>query len=644
LDLSWAANMGLADVIEGDGKGGWTDQGPDIDMRDLPTGRREFAGIPFKIVDPAKNDGRSVVVLAGRRRPTFPREAVLEAGDRRAAVLYFLHTCAWGGTAKDRTVAEYEVRYQDGEKAVIPLRVGVEFTNWWGIRKGDACEVGWSHERRGVRRGVNVYAWRNPRPDSPISTLVFRSRERMPVPILLAVTFSDEEETLSGSAEPVVAVSAEDWPVFEPKEADPTGTPLDVGAVLRASKTSQERWWGVSLPREFLKEDPASLMPALRRAAACGCNLLRVPFEGAAPSEGEMESLEGIAAVCRTLGIRVLPDPAIFLEGSALEVGMVDERPVAGDGGWTVDPIPCLMDPASSFVCRLASRRRFGSPYLALYSATFPGNSGAERPLLAAVVGAQQGWTACATLEGFGPEWGTLDPADPGTQPPWMSQFPAAALAFRRGDFREARVEWSCPKEGGCGLPALVHRSGWRPGDVRATDHPASPSTLVHEKTRKVVSETGQVTWQGNIGVAQVNSPRFQAVMGFLSHRRLKNAVWDVESPNEYAVLSAVSLTMEGLQRSRRILLSAGARAVNSGMTYSADRRRCLSAGKGPVRLEPVRATLVLHRLKPEPGMKAAALDASGRPLKRPPRMRWLNNDVYLTWPPEAAHIYLTVP
>ena len=42
LDLSMVANRALTDDVDNDGKGGWTDQGPLADMRELKTGERQF--------------------------------------------------------------------------------------------------------------------------------------------------------------------------------------------------------------------------------------------------------------------------------------------------------------------------------------------------------------------------------------------------------------------------------------------------------------------------------------------------------------------------------------------------------------------------------------------------------------------------
>ena len=42
VDFSSVANMGFADAAAGDGKGGWTDQGPENDLSMFPTGNQVF--------------------------------------------------------------------------------------------------------------------------------------------------------------------------------------------------------------------------------------------------------------------------------------------------------------------------------------------------------------------------------------------------------------------------------------------------------------------------------------------------------------------------------------------------------------------------------------------------------------------------
>ncbi len=48
-----------------DGKGGWSDQGPDADLRSFATGKRGFCGVPYDIGEFPK----SCIVLASNKRP-----------------------------------------------------------------------------------------------------------------------------------------------------------------------------------------------------------------------------------------------------------------------------------------------------------------------------------------------------------------------------------------------------------------------------------------------------------------------------------------------------------------------------------------------------------------------------------------------
>ena len=55
--------MGFKDEKANDGKGGWSDQGAGNDAANFKYNQKEFAGIPFHITDPGRNEGKSVLVL-----------------------------------------------------------------------------------------------------------------------------------------------------------------------------------------------------------------------------------------------------------------------------------------------------------------------------------------------------------------------------------------------------------------------------------------------------------------------------------------------------------------------------------------------------------------------------------------------------
>ena len=60
VSLKKAANMDFVDEAPGDGKGGWTDQGPENDLRKLKPGTVRTGALSFEVLDPAKNGGEGL--------------------------------------------------------------------------------------------------------------------------------------------------------------------------------------------------------------------------------------------------------------------------------------------------------------------------------------------------------------------------------------------------------------------------------------------------------------------------------------------------------------------------------------------------------------------------------------------------------
>jgi hypothetical protein len=115
VDLSKVANRVLADEEANDGKGGWTDQGPNCDLRALPAGEQSFGGVRFKILA----GPNSVVVLKGANRPkdTLPDRVTIPM-NQKADTLFFLHAAAWAG---GNEFFRYVIHYADGKDIVVPV-------------------------------------------------------------------------------------------------------------------------------------------------------------------------------------------------------------------------------------------------------------------------------------------------------------------------------------------------------------------------------------------------------------------------------------------------------------------------------------------------------------------------------------------
>lgn len=189
VDLSKQVNRGFADEVAGDGQGGWTDEGPDNDLHYMPTGLLSLYGVPFRIIDPAQNSGKSCLVLRagpgpGTRtnRDEYPRSVTIPIS-RKSNVLYFLLGVGWGLPGD---VATLTAQYADGQKAPIPLRDGQNVQNWHDAPLPNTDD----HKFVPARKDRFLYAvqWINPRPEIAIQSLDFTSAGRTPIPILLSVT------------------------------------------------------------------------------------------------------------------------------------------------------------------------------------------------------------------------------------------------------------------------------------------------------------------------------------------------------------------------------------------------------------------------------------------------------------------------
>jgi len=191
IDLKPIVNMDWRDEVWGDGHGGWTDQG-DTDIRNIEVGTKTLFGIPFEVIDPAKNGGKAVLTLKSKKFPPGPVTATAAAG-LKARSLYFLHASAWTGGH----MATYIVHYDDGTSAEIPIRAKEEICDWWGPAHGAKYRVAFQVPNAKTDAvGMLVFGWDNPAPDKLIKSIEFKSQMADGIVLVAAVTASDKPVSL----------------------------------------------------------------------------------------------------------------------------------------------------------------------------------------------------------------------------------------------------------------------------------------------------------------------------------------------------------------------------------------------------------------------------------------------------------------
>ena len=125
IDVRAVANRGFRDDVADDGQGGWSDQGPNIDLRGFPTGLQYFGGVPFQV----GAEPHCCIVLKSDARPfpeKFPDDATVPLG-YPVEGLWFLHGAAYSGSGP---IGFYEVQYADGTTQQIPLIAEENIRDW----------------------------------------------------------------------------------------------------------------------------------------------------------------------------------------------------------------------------------------------------------------------------------------------------------------------------------------------------------------------------------------------------------------------------------------------------------------------------------------------------------------------------------
>lgn len=163
--------------------------GEDLLMKGLPVGQTTAGGVPFKIIDPTKNQGRALLVLHSPQAPKperFPKQVEIPIGcqGRRLFLLGNVH--GWApqdpGVEPMGAVAEYVLCYADGHQQTIPLITGQTIDDW--TSRPEATDV--RAVLRGKRwhlnlLGVELRAVR-------LEKLIFRDLGTQAAPVLVAAT------------------------------------------------------------------------------------------------------------------------------------------------------------------------------------------------------------------------------------------------------------------------------------------------------------------------------------------------------------------------------------------------------------------------------------------------------------------------
>jgi hypothetical protein len=128
---------------------------------------------------------------------------------------------------------------------------------------------------------------------------------------------------------------------------------------------------------------------------------------------------------------------------------------------------------------------------------------------------------------------------------------------------------------------------------------------------KRYTSDTGQLALDHGRGVFTVNAPRTKAAVGFLGEAGpMDVGAVTIECATPFAAVVVTSLDGLPLGESKRMLVTAVARAENTGQAFTDNKRSVPQRGRLPVIAEPVRCKLAI----PVPGSAIVyPLDETGK-------------------------------
>lgn len=181
--------------------------GSDIaDLRNIPTRKQKFEGVPFYVIDPEENNHKSCLIVGNREK--LPTSANIDIKSKARSV-YLLHTSDTNGIT-----GIFRIHYDDGSYYSKYINNNQEVGHYWyptlpESRKGiPGTVIAWKGPGKEVGEvGVYAHGMNNPHPEKTISHLEFFN-EQSSLWAILGITLSDGEHYFKPS---IVSTIPDHW-------------------------------------------------------------------------------------------------------------------------------------------------------------------------------------------------------------------------------------------------------------------------------------------------------------------------------------------------------------------------------------------------------------------------------------------------
>ena len=273
------------------------------------------------------------------------------------------------------------------------------------------------------------------------------------------------------------------------------------------------------------------------------------------------------------------------------------DHPKGDDYGWQqeFDNLPSLGTFDECLLGKIAGTRVAGKPMVVTeWCYCWVNDHIAEGPLIGAASACRQDWDVMIwfDISHALPTSAMQNEFDISDKPHLFAQWAAAALMFYRQDVHPLAVERRQIARADL-LAGKPLSSAVDPEDALTYQIQIQ---IVDKPTKQLsapVDQTGpQVNWNMKNGTMVVQSPKTIALDGFLSHGNYDYGWVRASIRSEFCVIWLTSLDNKPLPESGHILVTASARAENTGQQFNNGRTHLVQPGTEPILIEPVDATL----------------------------------------------------
>ncbi|MGQ9604815.1 MAG: hypothetical protein ACUVTW_01330 [Thermogutta sp.] len=307
--------------------------------------------------------------------------------------------------------------------------------------------------------------------------------------------------------------------------------------------------------------------------------------------------------------------------------------------GFKIPNTPMVVDPLHSTVAQLARTPVAGKPYtVSEVNHPFPHRFACEGIPILAAYGAFQDWDGIfwytlAHAEIVGTEPRIASHFDLAFDPVKMTQLAACAAAFLRGDVRAAERTVLRSYSAADIRESIRSKNRWEfapfftPGLSAALPlkHAVRVEALESETQiptetvvdNPILSDTGELAWRTegkDRGVVAINTPRFQALIGYGRDLPAETDNMQIRLESEFAAITLSAVESTPIADAKELLLTTCGAVANAGQKWNADRTSLEDWGRAPTEIEVLQGSVFLKGITAR-GVKVVPLDADGRPL-----------------------------